>query len=351
VPRRIWSLYDVERELRESAERGARASRSLEHVDDAVVLLDERGTIRHWNPAATAYLGTPEADALDRPLAQVVPELPLIEQALSREGGEAVVPLERDAVERWFVARETRFPEGRVLVLQDVTGERELERTRSDFLATASHELRTPLAAVYGAVRTLRRDDRPSSRELDEQLLAMIETESHRLAEIVEQILVSTEVDRGSVPLRTEACDLRELCASAVESARMRAPETIELSVDVPEGTVVHTDPSRLRQVVVNLLDNAVKYSPDGGRVDVRVAASDGSVAIEVADEGLGIPEEAQERIFEKFVRLDPEMRRGVGGSGLGLYISQELVERMGGRLRVDSRPGRGSTFTIQLPR
>jgi signal transduction histidine kinase len=200
-------------------------------------------------------------------------------------------------------------------------------------------------------VRTLRRDDRPSSRELDEQLLAMIETESHRLAEIVEQILVSTEVDRGSVPLRTEACDLRELCASAVESARMRAPETIELSVDVPEGTVVHTDPSRLRQVVVNLLDNAVKYSPDGGCVDVRVAASDGSVAIEVADEGLGIPEEAQERIFEKFVRLDPEMRRGVGGSGLGLYISQELVERMGGRLRVDSRPGRGSTFTIQLPR
>jgi signal transduction histidine kinase len=103
--------------------------------------------------------------------------------------------------------------------------------------------------------------------------------------------------------------------------------------------------------VVVNLLDNAVKYSPGGGRVDVRAAERDGSVAIEVADEGLGIPEEAQGRIFEKFVRLDPEMRRGVGGSGLGLYISQELVERMGGRLRVDSQPGAGSTFTIQLPR
>ena len=144
---------------------------------------------------------------------------------------------------------------------------------------------------------------------------------------------------------------MRDLCESAVESARVRAPETIELALDVPESVVVDTDPSRLRQVIVNLLDNAVKYSPRGGRVELRVAERDGSIAIEVADQGLGIPEEAQERIFEKFVRLDPEMRRGVGGSGLGLYISQELVERMGGRLRVDSQPGHGSTFTIQLPR
>ena len=351
VPRRIWSLYDVERELRETAERGARASRSLEHVDDAVILVDAEGRVRYWNPAATVYLGTAEADALDRPLAELVPELPLIEQALAQEGSGAVLALGPDAAERWLVARETRFPEGRVLVLQDVTGERELERTRSDFLATASHELRTPLAAVYGAVRTLRRKDRPTSPELDGQLLAMIETESHRLAEIVDQILVSTEVDRGSVPLQPERCDVRELGASAVESARVRAPETIELSLDVPEGIVVHADPSRLRQVVVNLLDNAIKYSPEGGRVAVRAAEHDGSVAIEVADQGLGIPEEAQERIFEKFVRLDADMRRGVGGSGLGLYISHELVERMGGRLRVDSEPGRGSTFTIQLPR
>jgi two-component system phosphate regulon sensor histidine kinase PhoR len=351
VPRRIWSLYDVERELREAAERGARASRSLEHVDDAVILLDSDGRVRYWNPAAAAYLGTAEPDALDRPLGEVVPDLPRIEQTLAGEGSGGVVVLETDAAERWLVARETRFPEGRVLVLQDVTGERELERTRSEFLATASHELRTPLAAVYGAVRTLRRGDRPSSPELDEQLLTMIETESHRLAEIVDQILVSTEVDRGSVPVRPEACDLRELCESAIASVRVRAPATIELALDVPRPVVVHTDPSRLRQVVVNLLDNAVKYSPGGGRVDVRVGEHDGSVAIEVADQGLGIPEEAQKRIFEKFVRLDPEMRRGVGGSGLGLYISRELVEWMGGRLRVVSEPGRGSTFTIQLPR
>jgi two-component system phosphate regulon sensor histidine kinase PhoR len=351
VPRRIWSLYDVERELREAAERGARASRSLEHVDDAVILVDAEDRVRYWNPAATTFLGTAEADALDRPLAEAVPELTLIEQALARDGGGAILPLGRADAERWLVARETRFPEGRVLVLQDVTGERELERTRSDFLATASHELRTPLAAVYGAIRTLRREDRPSSPELDAQLLTMIETEARRLAEIVDQILVSTEIDRGSVPLRSEPCDVRELCESAVESARVRAPDSIELSLDVPEGVVVDTDPSRLRQVVVNLLDNAVKYSPRGGRVEVRAASRDGLVEIEVADHGLGIPEDAQERIFEKFVRMDPDMRRGVGGSGLGLYISRELVERMGGRILVDSRPGLGSTFTIQLPR
>jgi signal transduction histidine kinase len=113
---------------------------------------------------------------------------------------------------------------------------------------------------------------------------------------------------------------------------------------------VVDCDPSRLRQVLVNLLDNAVKYSPDGGTINVVARPARGNVVIEVSDPGLGVPVEERERIFEKFFRIDPEMHRGVGGSGLGLYISRELVERMGGRLRVRARAGQGSTFAIELP-
>ncbi|HEY7017605.1 MAG TPA: ATP-binding protein [Gaiellaceae bacterium] len=351
VPKRIWSLYDVERELREAAERGDRASRSLTYVDDAVILLDDDDRIRYWNPAAATYLGVSERTAIGRPLGDTVPEQPLIEQALARERSGAVVPVLRNAVERWLVVRESRFAEGRVLVLQDVTGELQLERARRDFLATASHELRTPLAAVYGAVRTLRREDRPSDPELDTHLLAMIESEAHRLAEIVEQILVSSELDRDNIPLQRQATDVSELARSVVDSARVRAPGNIELSVSAPNRAVIDCDPPRLRQVLVNLLDNAVKYSPDGGRVEVSVAELPHAVAVEVADQGIGVPEEVQGRIFEKFFRVDPEMRRGVGGSGLGLYISRGLVERMGGRLRLTSSPGSGSTFRVELPR
>ena len=350
VPRRIWSLYDIERDLRESAERGDRASRSLRHVDDAVVLLDPDGTIRYWNPAASTYLGVSEAGAVGNPVAEIVPEFSAIDGALRDNRGPTVAHLTRHGVDRWLVVRGSRFPEGRVLVLQDVTGERQLERARSDFLATASHELRTPLAAVYGAVRTLRRADRVREPQLDDALLNMIEAESERLKEIVEQILVSAEVDRGDIRLHTETCDLRELCESAISAARAHAPHDFDFVLDAPDDVLVECDRSKLRQVVVNLLDNAVKYSENGNRVEVAVRSRPGVASIEVADHGIGVPEDAHERIFEKFFRLDPEMQRGVGGSGLGLYISRELVERMHGRLRLSSRPGRGSTFTVELP-
>jgi signal transduction histidine kinase len=109
-------------------------------------------------------------------------------------------------------------------------------------------------------------------------------------------------------------------------------------------------DENKLRQVLVNLVDNAVKYSPGGGRVEIRLRGEPGRCLIEVADGGLGIPSDEQDRIFEKFYRLDPQQKHGIGGSGLGLYICRELVERMDGHLTVDSEPGRGSTFTVELP-
>ena len=133
-------------------------------------------------------------------------------------------------------------------------------------------------------------------------------------------------------------------------AARLHAPADIHLRLDAPRDVTITCDAGKLRQVVVNLIDNAIKYSPDGGVVTVAVAARPEAVTITVADEGLGIPADARERIFEKFVRLDPGMRRGVGGSGLGLYISRELVERMGGALRVSSNGGNGSAFTVELP-
>jgi signal transduction histidine kinase len=252
--------------------------------------------------------------------------------------------------ERWVSVAGVHFGEGCVYALRDVTEEEALERLRSDFVSTASHELRTPLAAVYGAARTLRR----AELELDDAdrnaFLDMIESEADRLARIVNQILLAGQLDAGQIDAEGR-CDPVAVVKSVLESAAVRAPESVSLAFGAPESfPELACDENRLRQVLVNLVENAIKYSPDGGEVSVRLEEGPRRARIEVSDRGLGVPHGERERIFEKFYRLDPGLRRGVGGTGLGLYISRELVERMHGRLWTEPRPGGGSTFVVELP-
>jgi PAS domain S-box-containing protein len=350
LPRLVEGLYRSEQDARRRAERGERASRSLAHVAEAVVLIDAGGVVRYWNPAAERSFGVAEDEALNAPVARSLPELGTIEDDLA-ERSAGNLGVQRDGDVRRFTVNESRFAEGRVLVLRDVTDEHRLERVRADFVATASHELRTPLAAVYGAVRTLVRPDRAPDADLDHRLLEMIEQESERLKGIVEQILVSSQLDRGEVRVATRRCELRGLSESVLASMRVRGSSKHAFALRAPDEIFVDADPERLRQVLVNLLDNAVKYAPQGGPIEIDVREHDDTVTIEVTDEGIGIPQDAQARIFEKFFRVDPDMRLGVGGSGLGLYISRELVREMGGELAVRARPGGGSIFTVELPR
>jgi signal transduction histidine kinase len=260
------------------------------------------------------------------------------------------VPLTIQGRELWVSVTGVDFGEGTVYALSDVTDEHALEKTRTEFVTTASHELRTPLAAVYGAIRTLRRDDLELGPEDEATFLEIIEAEAVRLAQIVDQILVAGQLDADAVEFELEQCDPSDIAAGVVESAALHLPDGISLHVNRNSGCEILCDENRLRQVLVNLVDNAIKYSPQGGDVEIRFEAQNGECLIEVVDEGLGIPTSERERIFEKFYRLDPEQRRGVGGSGLGLYICRELVERMNGRIEVESEPGKGSRFTVALP-
>ena len=341
--------------LYRDAERGANAAQALSYVADGVVLLDPDGRVRHWNPAAAAITGITEAEALGHEVGEVVPawesltsHVPLV--APGTAARPVTVPLVLGGRERWVAVSGVDFGAGTVYALQDVSEEHALEKTRSDFVATASHELRTPLAAVYGAVRTLRRDDVDLSDDDHNQFLEMIESEATRLAKIVDQILLAGQLDADAVEVELSECNPGEIAAGVIESAALHLPNTISLDLDADGAVPVACDANKLRQVLVNLVDNAVKYSPDGGRVELRVRSDDSSCRIEVLDEGRGIPDDERERIFEKFYRLDPQQTHGVGGSGLGLYISRELVERMDGTLSVDSEVGRGSRFTIELP-
>ncbi len=344
--------------LYREAERRADAALALAYVGDGVVLLDGDGRVRFWNSAAAAITGVADTAAVGRRPAEAWPawdELTRLADLADAETPErarpVTVPVETASGERWVAVTGVAFDEGVVYALRDVSDEHAFEQARSDFVATASHELRTPLAAVYGAARTLRRDDIEIPAEQRDRFLEIIASETERLTAIVSQILLAGQLEEGRVDLSTAATDLEPLVQSVLASARLRAPETIALRLEQNgDATVALADEDKLRQVLVNLLDNAIKYSPDGGDVAVELAGGAGRVRLTVRDSGLGIPQGEQERIFEKFYRLDPALTRGVGGSGLGLFISRELVSRMGGSLTVQSEPGAGAAFAVDLP-
>ncbi len=337
-----------------------RAERVLAHVGDGVFLVDRDGVIRLWNPAAEAITGLRSDAISDRSAAETIPGWPAIAARIpvARRPGEidddssaVTVPLEIDGSEIWLSIAGVTLPDGIVYAFRDVTRERRLEELRAQFVATISHELRTPLASLHGAAMTLVEREAELSGETRKDLLDMIAAQSKRLADLVEEILLTSQLDSGYFRVVTEPFEVEELVWTVAAAARMRIDDDTTIDVSVPAVLPkVAGDAERTRQVLVNLVDNAIKYSPHGGRIELGVEAGDGYARFTVRDEGLGIPLGEQKRIFEKFYRLDPDHRRGIGGSGLGLYISRELVRTMNGRIWVESDAGQGSTFTFELP-
>jgi signal transduction histidine kinase len=226
---------------------------------------------------------------------------------------------------------------------------RELDRLKDEFIAVTSHELRTPLASVYGAAMTLQRQELdPEQRE---SMLGVIYRESARLARLVDQVLWASRLESGRVTTTIESCDPVELVEEVVEAEQTHMPTGLSLTIAADEPAPrVAADGEKVKQVLTNLIDNAVKYSTEGGGIEVSLQAANDLVRFSVRDDGLGIPLVEQQRIFDKFHRLDPNMTRGVGGTGLGLYICRELVDQMNGRIWVTSREGEGSTFAFELP-
>ena len=327
--------------------RRAQAAQALEFVGDGVFLVGSDGRIRLWNPAAARITSRAEEDVVGMIAEEVLAGWPL-EQAANRP---YAFPFDGPAGELWLSLTATEFQHGTVFAFRDLTSERAVEQLKSDFVSTVSHELRTPLAAIYGAAMTLRREDVVLGQEQESGMLEVIASESERLARIVNDILLASRLDSGEASVEIARTDASELARSVVAAASAHLPADVELVLTTPEtGPHVAADADGLLQVLVNLVENGVKYSPNGGRVELELQQIDGRARFSVRDGGLGIPAAEQERIFEKFYRLDPNLSRGVGGTGLGLYISRELVRRMGGRIRVESEVGNGSTFSFELP-
>jgi PAS domain S-box-containing protein len=344
LARRAAMAIENARLYRETEER-AEAARVLASIGDGVVLVDRSGGVRLWNAAAERITELAAAEVIGRRLSETLSGWPSDPQ-----GG--TVLLDAAGRELWLSISAVAIEDGIVYAFRDLTHERALESMRQDLVATVSHELRTPLAAIYGAALTLRREDVELEAELQSKLLEVIAEESGRLSEIVNDLLLASQLDTGKLQPNVEPCDPVEIVELELAAAQTHLPEHVELRLDVPPAGLppVVADAGQLRQVLSNLIDNAVKYSPQGGTVNVVLERRDRYVRFSIRDSGLGIPREQQSRIFEKFYRLDPDMKHGIGGTGLGLYICRELVRRVDGRIWVESNEGSGSTFVVEIP-
>ena len=248
-----------------------------------------------------------------------------------------------------FPAGATRM--GSVAVAHDITEIRRLEQFRQDFVANASHELRTPLAAIRGFAETLLGGEGLSEEERS-KYVAIIDRHAGRLGNLVSDLLELSKIEAGAVEVVKSDVDLNALVRILLSDYEARLTEAgLEASSTLTGPSVAWGDQQSIEQIVTNLVDNAIHYTNRGGRIDIQVEGKPDRVWVHVQDTGIGIPAGDRERIFERFYRVDKSRSRAQGGTGLGLSIVKHLVQSMGGGIRVESTPGRGSTFSFWIPR
>jgi PAS domain S-box-containing protein len=343
-----------ERELQRAqsdAESRARAALALAHVSEGVLLVTSEGRVEVVNPAAERIFGVGAADALGRPVSDVVPGWEAV--ASHAPVGDvgvrttpAVIPLTTAGHELWIAVAGVHAGEGSVVyTFRDVTADHALEQLRGQIVAVVAHELRTPLTGVYGSAQTLaaRFDDLDDATR--RQLLQMVVDQSDRLASIIDRILLANSLESGEIALHEETLE-----AAAVVEAALSAlpPEQRDRVVFDPAGSArLRGDAASVRQILTNLVDNALKYSQAAVVVEIEEAPA--RVRFMVSDSGPGVPPAEQAKIFERFYRLDPDQRQGVGGVGLGLYIARQLTERLGGTIGL-LPSGSGTTIFVDLP-
>jgi len=329
----------------------------LANVADGIVAVDREGLVVLWNAAAERITGVPQSEALGLPPAQVLGRS--LEGGAAGARGSRLVSIRRGAEDVWLSLSEAVMTDpaggvaGRIFAFRDISDERAVEQMKSDFVSTVSHELRTPLTSIYGFAETLLRQDVLFGEPERQTFLRYIASESERLTAIVDRLLSVAQLDTGEMTVQLATTDVAEAVVAAVRDAEVvhgSNGHTVVLSLE--DGPLAaEADADKLVQVLSHLLDNAIRYSPDGGTVTVAARLIDGAVEVAVEDEGLGIPQAERERIFRKFYRGESAARIiGAGSTGLGLFIAEGLVHAMGGRIWVDSAEGEGSRFVVKLP-
>jgi PAS domain S-box-containing protein len=339
---RLFERVEVERAKLESV---------LREAQEVIIVVDEESNVLLCNAAAHRTLGLSEANLLNRPVVKAVPH-PTLDAMFTevQDTGQATrgeVLLEDG---RTFNAQLTPIEGiGHVLVMQDITRLKELDRMKSEFITRVSHDLRTPLTTVQGYIELLPRAGPLNTQQ--QEFVLRVGQSMGTITEMLNNLLDVNRLETG-FDLEMIPCDLIHVIEEAIESSRPRADEKgQEMRWELPEALpMVHGNPYRLRQVMDNLLDNAIKYTPEGGWITVGAVKDEGYIVVHVADNGIGIPPDQQPYVFDKFYRVESDEILTLAGSGLGLTIVKSVIEKHNGRVWVESRPGVGSVFSFVVP-
>ena len=332
----------------------------LECMDEGLILLDEAGSVLALNRAAKRLFGVGEDS--DGSSVLLLTRSRALRQALQTVRADKT-PVVLDIEDPAFGERSLRMflspvsgrqyegeSVGCSILISDVTDLKRAEGIRSEFTANVSHELKTPLTSIKGFTDMLS-TGMVKDPEDQKRFFSMIGVEVDRLIELINDILKLSELESVAIEQCEERADVLE-AAKAAETLLSQAAGSAGITLSVAGMPAEAAIPAgRLKELMLNLMENGVKYNEPGGRVDVRVSADERFVTATVSDTGIGIPEEARQRIFERFYRVDKGRARKNGGTGLGLAIVKHILQLYGGSVSVESEPGRGSTFAVKLPR
>ncbi|WP_283621504.1 cell wall metabolism sensor histidine kinase WalK [Limosilactobacillus avium] len=339
----------------------------LSHMSDGVLATDRRGNVTIVNNMALQLLGVDhEDDLIGKSIIDVldIRHDYTVRQLINTDQEEMIIDMSNEGTDlilnAYFspIQRESGFVSGLVCVLHDVTSQQKEERERKQFVSNVSHELRTPLTSVHSYVEALS-DGAWQDKEIAPKFLTVIQNETDRMIRMINDLLSLSRMDSGTTKLNLEYVNIKELFNYILnrfdmiikknendENSKKYTIERYFTSKDL----WVEIDTDKFTQVIDNIMNNAIKYSPDGGVITTRLLETHNHVILSISDQGLGIPRKDLGRIFDRFFRVDKARSRKQGGTGLGLAISKEVVNMLGGQIWVDSVEGKGSTFYISLP-
>lgn len=333
----------------------------LSHMTDGVIATDRRGKIVIINEKAQEMLDISQEIALGKSIIEVLKQDMTLRELL--EIDEEILfdfsTADNEILLRGgfsLIQRESGFISGLVCVLHDVTEHEKIERDRKEFVSNVSHELRTPLTSMRSYLEALN-DGAWKDEEIAPQFLKVTQEETNRMIRMVQDLLELSRMDAGRSQLQLELIDLNELFNHVIDRFEMVLKTTEDPVKDhtivrdlTKQEIWVEIDADRIMQVLDNILNNALKYSPDGGVITCRLLKTQSTVILSVSDQGLGIPKKDLTRVFDRFFRVDKARARSMGGTGLGLAISKEVIQHHGGKIWADSTEGKGTTFYISLP-
>jgi signal transduction histidine kinase len=325
-----------------------------------VLLTDEGNRIVFLNPAAQQMFGVTAAGVERRPVSDALPYPALLEQLGDGVPEETTIPRVRLEGSRRLVLspRTVRLLDeegkrvGAITVVSDITLLDELSEMKTEFVSLVSHELRTPLTSIMGFAQTLHTDTAQLTPDEQDQFLTIIEQESNRLLVMINDLLDVSRMDAGRrLAMRYSEFDLQKLAEHVIRFQQVTT-SAHDFRLEFPgQGISIEADRDKVEQILTNLVSNAIKYSPRGGEIVVGASEREDEVEALVRDRGVGMTQAEVERLFQPYQRVDRDAIKGIRGTGLGLYLVRGLVEAHGGRVWVESEPGRGSTFYFSVPR